>query len=116
MKLKLCGFVVFGLGLSFGSAQAADRAAADCTEASSPARMVAGCTQLLHRRNLAPRLLAMILRNRGMGYMNDGDPRNAFADFNASAQAVPTFAPACESRGLRYRQAGDFDHAFADFD
>src|SRR5437763_1712305 len=59
-----------------------------CNGADSAVAII-GCTVLIDARDSTPRVRTMALANRGIAYLNRGDPDRAIADLNRALMLDP---------------------------
>jgi tetratricopeptide (TPR) repeat protein len=72
---------------------------------------VSKCTELLERDDLTPSLRMLILRRRGWGKRNGGDPEGGVADLEAALQLDPANAQLLADLAYILREAGRGEEA-----
>lgn len=80
-----------------------------------PDLQIGGCSAVIQFGKESGETLAIVFRNRGIGYKERGDFDRAIQDYSEAIALNPQFADAFLSRGMAYKTKGDLTHAIQDY-
>jgi tetratricopeptide (TPR) repeat protein len=93
----------------------------DCTQSKSYSLTIAGCSQVLKRKDLSPQSRANVSKylaagyaNRGLTSLKTGDPDKAIPDLSEAIKLRSDYAKYYYARALAYNQKQQWDRSIAD--